>query len=90
MNDFIPGIYDADKHTILAHLGLLTITTVEPKSEVFIAFSAFVFGDWDVSHFQKEMDGMDKMSRLREKAYDRFRVKLSNVVVAFAEVYDII
>ncbi|UMM13276.1 hypothetical protein L5515_001638 [Caenorhabditis briggsae] len=29
--------------------------------------------------------GMDKLSALMEKAYDRFHVKLSNVVIAFAE-----
>ena len=37
-------------------------------------------------HVQEELAKMDRMARLREQAYDRFRVKLSNVVIALAEV----
>ncbi|CAJ0565306.1 unnamed protein product, partial [Mesorhabditis spiculigera] len=57
------GVYAPEKPTIMADLGLLTITTVD----------------------QQVQEGMDKMARLREMAYDKFRVKLSNVVIAFAE-----
>ncbi|WKX92088.1 hypothetical protein Q1695_010264 [Nippostrongylus brasiliensis] len=59
------GIYDADKNTMLADLGHLSITTVESDP--------------------KAAEGKDKLHQLMELAYDRFRVKLSNVVVCMAE-----
>ncbi|EFP12519.1 hypothetical protein CRE_29770 [Caenorhabditis remanei] len=59
------GIYDADKPTLLADMGLLSVVTVDTATV--------------------NTSGMDKLSALMEKAYDRFHVKLSNVVIAFAE-----
>ncbi|VDP14307.1 unnamed protein product [Heligmosomoides polygyrus] len=59
------GIYDADKSTLLADLGHLSITTVESDPNAVA---------------QK-----DKLHQLMDKAYDKFRVKLSNVVVCMAE-----
>lgn len=38
-----------------------------------------------VDNSSVDTSGMNKMAALMEKAYDRFHVKLSNVVIAFAE-----
>ncbi|KAK6731863.1 hypothetical protein RB195_007989 [Necator americanus] len=59
------GIYNANKPTILADLGLLSITTIESDPNA-------------LAH-------QDKLHQLMDKAYDKFRVKLSNVVVSMAE-----
>ncbi|KIH52943.1 hypothetical protein ANCDUO_16942, partial [Ancylostoma duodenale] len=60
------GVYDANKPTLLADLGLLSITTVESDPDA-------------LAH-------KDKLHQLMDKAYDKFRVKLSNVVVSMAEI----
>ncbi|CAI2320935.1 unnamed protein product [Caenorhabditis sp. 36 PRJEB53466] len=59
------GTFDAEKPTLLADLGLLSVITVDTSTV--------------------KTDGLDKLAALMEKAYDRFHVKLSNVVIAFAE-----
>ncbi|RCN41930.1 hypothetical protein ANCCAN_12090 [Ancylostoma caninum] len=59
------GVYDANKPTLLADLGLLSVTTVESDPNA-------------LAH-------QDKLHQLMDKAYDKFRVKLSNVVVSMAE-----
>uniref|UniRef100_A0A8R1E5I1 Chorein N-terminal domain-containing protein n=1 Tax=Caenorhabditis japonica TaxID=281687 RepID=A0A8R1E5I1_CAEJA len=62
------GSFNAEKPTLLADMGLLSVVTVDTSSV--------------------KTDGMDKLSALMEKAYDRFHVKLSNVVIAFADNVD--
>ncbi|CAB3407867.1 unnamed protein product [Caenorhabditis bovis] len=59
------GVYDVQKPTLLADLGLLSVVTVDNSNA--------------------DTSGMDKMTQIMEKAYDRFHVKLSNVVIAYAE-----
>ncbi|CAD6186300.1 unnamed protein product [Caenorhabditis auriculariae] len=59
------GVYNPEKPTLLADLGLLTIVTTTQNVN--------------------ESVKTDRLQSLMEQAYDRFHVKLSNVVISLAE-----